>query len=202
MAGFAMNWLYWLSLRDVFGGIVEGMRRVGIGCASIVPALFVEEVHQPKPEELPQRDKGWGFIASIKATLSTKPFLLVIGACESVIIGVLSTMQVGMYLNIFYVAAGEQKLAATIQGIAGSCYQVTALVTVPAVSWLGVRLGKRRALMAILSLGVVGSLASWFTVTPAMPYLQIASLFFSAPAIAGYPITETMAGEIRRRLGR
>jgi GPH family glycoside/pentoside/hexuronide:cation symporter len=191
LAGFAMNWLYWLSLRDTFGGIVEGMRWVGIGCgivlalASMVPALFVEEIHIPKPEELPGRDKGWGFAASVKGTLSTRPFLLVIAACVCVIVGVLSVMQVGMYLNIFYVAAGDQKLASTIQGIAGSCYQVTALLTVPAVSWLGVRLGKRRALMAILSLGVVGSLSSWFTFTPAMPYLQIASLFFSAPAITG-----------------
>jgi GPH family glycoside/pentoside/hexuronide:cation symporter len=142
-------------------------------------------VHRPKPEELPSRDKGWGFIASIKGTLSTRPFLLVVAACVSVIIGVLAVMQVGMYLNIFYVAAGDQPLASTIQGIAGSCYQVTALLTVPLVVWLGTRLGKKRALMAILSLGILGSLSSWFTFTPAMPYLQIASLFFSAPAITG-----------------
>jgi len=191
MAGFAMNWLYWLTQRDVFDGIVEGMRWVGIGCgivlacATMVPALFVKEVHVPKPEELPGHDKGLGLIASLKGTLSTKPFLLVIAACVSVIIGVLSIMQVGMYLNIFYVASGDQKLASTIQGIAGSCYQVTALLTVPVVAWLGVRLGKRRALMGILSLGIIGSLSSWFTYDPAHPYLQIASLFFSAPAITG-----------------
>lgn len=191
LAGFAMNWLYWLTQRDVFDGIVDGMRWVGIACgivlafATMVPALFVKEVHRPKPEELPSRKNGYGFIASIKGTLSTKPFLLVIAACVSVIVGVLSIMQVGMYLNIFYVAGGDQKLASTIQGIAGSCYQVTALLTVPVVSWLGVRFGKRRALMGILSLGVVGSLSSWITFNPAMPYLQIASLFFSAPAITG-----------------
>ncbi len=190
-AGFAMNWLYWLSQREVFDDIVHGMRWVGIGygvvlaCAALIPALFVKEAYRPPPTELPKRDKGWGFVASIKGTLSTKPFLLVIAACVSVIIGVLSIMQVGLYLNIFYVAEGDQKLASTVQGVAGSCYQVTALLTVPVVSWLGTRLGKRRALMAILSLGVLGSLSSWFTFTPEMPYLQIASLFFSAPAITG-----------------
>lgn len=190
-AGFAMNWLYWLSQRDVFDGIVEGMRWTGIGCgvllacAAVIPALFVKEACRPPPTELPKRDKGWGFVSSVKGTLATKPFLLVIAACVSVIVGVLSIMQVGLYLNIFYVAAGDQKLASTVQGVAGSCYQITALLTVPVVSWLGTRLGKRRTLMAILSLGVLGSLSSWFTFTPAMPYLQIASLFFSAPAITG-----------------
>jgi len=94
-------------------------------------------------------------------------------------------MQVGMYLNIYYVAAGNQKLASTVQGVAESSYQITALLTVPLVSWLGTRIGKRRALMAILSLGIAGSLSSWFTITPEMPYLQIASLFFTAPAITG-----------------
>ncbi len=190
-AGFAMNWLYWLTQRDVFDGIVDGMRWVGIGCgillacAAMVPAIFVKEAPLAVITPASPRKKGPGFIQSIKGPLSTRPFLLIIATCVSVIVGVLSIMQVGMYLNIFYVAAGDQKLASTIQGIAGSCYQVTALLTVPVVSWLGTRLGKRHALMAILSLGVVGSLSSWFTFTPAMPYLQIASLFFSAPAITG-----------------
>lgn len=191
LAGFAMNWLYWLTQRDVFDGIVDGMRWVGIGCgivlacAAVVPALFVKEVVRPEPTPSAKSRESYSLLASIKGTLSTKPFLLVIATCVSVIIGVLSIMQVGMYLNIFYVAAGDQKLASTIQGIAGSCYQVTALLTVPVVSWLGTRMGKRKALMAILSLGIVGSLSSWLTFNPAMPYLQIASLFFSAPAITG-----------------
>jgi glycoside/pentoside/hexuronide:cation symporter, GPH family len=94
-------------------------------------------------------------------------------------------MQIGMYLNIYYVASGDQKLASTVQGIAGSCYQVTSILAIPVVSWLGTRLGKRRALMSILGLGVCGSLSAWFLVTPTMPYLQIASLFFTAPAISG-----------------
>ncbi|MGZ0656086.1 MFS transporter [Coraliomargarita sp. W4R72] len=191
IAGFAMNWLYWLTQRDVFDGIVDGMRWVGIGCgialacATMIPAIFVKEAHRVKPEELPSSSKGWGFIDSIKGALTTKPFLLVIACCVSVIIGVVSIMQIGMYLNIFYVAGGDQKLASTIQGIAGSCYQITALLTVPLVSWLGTRYGKRPALMGILSLGIAGSLSSWFLITPELPYLQIASLFLTAPAITG-----------------
>jgi len=65
-AGFAMNWLYWLTQRDLFDGIVEGMRWVGIGCgivlalATMVPAIFVKEAHRVKPEELPATGKGLG----------------------------------------------------------------------------------------------------------------------------------------------
>ncbi len=190
LAGFAMNWLYWLTQRDIFGGIVEGMRWVGIGCgillmlATVAPAVFLRERPHAAPAPT-QRGQGMGFIASIKAALSCKPFLLVVAACVSVIVGILSIMQIGMYLNIYFVAGGDQKLASAIQGLAGSCYQVTSILTVPLVSWLGTRLGKRRALMGILSLGILGSLSSWFLLTPASPYLQIISLFFTAPAIGG-----------------
>lgn len=196
-AGFAMNWLYWLTQREVFDGIVEGMRWVGIGCglvlamAAIVPAVFLRERlidKLPDPVKDPTvkaKKEGYGVIASVKAALSRKPFLLVVATCVSVIIGVLSIMQIGMYLNIYYVSSGDQKLASTIQGIAGSCYQVTSILAVPLVSWLGTRFGKRKALMGILSLGVLGSLSAWFLVTPVMPYLQIASLFLTAPAISG-----------------
>ena len=195
LAGFGMNWLYWLTQRDVFDGIVDGMRWVGIGCGlvlalvSIVPAIFLRENPLPPLEEIPSSGKdsgnGTGFIASVKAALTTRPFLFVVAACVSVIVGCLSIMQIGMYLNIYYVAGGDQKLASTIQGISGSCYQVTSILAVPLTSWLGTRLGKKRALIGILSLGIAGSLLSWFVITPAMPYLQIVSLFLTAPAISG-----------------
>lgn len=194
LAGFAMNWLYWLTQRDVFHGIVDGMRWVGIGCGlvlaivSIIPAIFLREGPLPAREELPSSGKshghGTGFVASVKAALTTKPFLLVVAACVSVIVGVLSIMQIGTYLNIYYVSGGDQKLASTIGGITGSCYQITSILAVPLTSWVGTRLGKKRALMGMLSLGIAGSLLSWFLITPAMPYLQIASLFLTAPAIS------------------
>lgn len=191
LAGFAMNWLYWLTQRDIFDGIVEGMRWVGMGCglllmvATAVPALLLRESHQAPPPQKATGEKRTGLARSLWESVSNRPFLLVVGTCVSVIVGVLLTMQIGMYLNIYYVGGGDQKLASTIQGISGSCYQVTSILAVPLVSWIGTRLGKRRALMVILSLGVVGSLSSWFLITPVHPYLQIASLFFTAPAIAG-----------------
>jgi GPH family glycoside/pentoside/hexuronide:cation symporter len=191
MAGFAMNWLYWLTQRDIFNGIVDGMRWVGIGCGilliltSMAPAVLLREPTHAPPPVRPRAGSGTGFVASIRAALSSRPFLLVVAACVSVIVGVLLTMQVGMYLNIYYVAGGNQKFASGIQGLTGSFYQVTSLLTVPLTSWLGTHLGKRKALMGILSLGVIGSLSSWFLITPAAPYLQIVSLFFTAPAIGG-----------------
>lgn len=191
LAGFAMNWLYWLTQRDVFDGIVEGMRWVGMGCglllmvATAIPAILLRESHQALPMEKGKGEKHAGLMRSLWESVSNRPFLLVLGTCVSVIVGVLLTMQIGMYLNIYYVAGGDQKLASTIQGISGSCYQVTSLLAVPVVSWAGTRLGKRVALMTILSFGVAGSLSSWFLITPRHPYLQIVSLFFTAPAIAG-----------------
>ncbi len=191
LAGFAMNWLYWMTQRDVFSGIVEGMRWVGIGCGlvlmlvAIMPALLLREP-PVAPRELPAQGQAMrGFWTSVRGAMTTRPFLLVVAACVSVIVGILSIMQVSMYLNIFYVAVGNQKLASTVQGVAGSSYQIMSLLAVPATAWLGTRLGKRRALMSILSLGVLGSLSSLLTITPEAPYLQIASLLLTAPAIAG-----------------
>jgi len=60
------------------------------------------------------------------------------------------------------------------------------ILAVPLTSWLGTRLGKKRALISILSLGIVGSHLSWFIITLAMPYLQIVSLFLTRRRSAAF----------------
>ncbi|AKJ64716.1 MFS transporter [Kiritimatiella glycovorans] len=191
-AGLAMNWMFWLTKRPVFPDIVEGMKWVGLGFGVVIlicaltPAVFLRErILTASAAEHGAGPPKTGIVKSIKAALSTKPFLLILLCCVSVIIGVMSIMQVGLYLNIYYVCAGDQDFASQLQGIVGTCYQAASIATVPAVSWLGTHLGKRRALMTILSLGIIGSISTWFMLTPEMPYLQIVPLLFSAPAIGG-----------------
>jgi GPH family glycoside/pentoside/hexuronide:cation symporter len=189
VGGIIMQWIYWGCTRPCFSDTVQGMKVVGsiIGgfviVTSILTAFFCKE---RAPEINPQNPvHKVSFYESISVAWRVKPFIRVISVCVLIIVGQLSIMQLGMYLNIYYVCQGSQEFAGRLQGVIGTGYTLSSLFIIPAVAWCSNRFGKKATLRALMAIGATGSLLSWVLINPNYPYLQILGLFLGGPAVTG-----------------
>jgi GPH family glycoside/pentoside/hexuronide:cation symporter len=110
---------------------------------------------------------------SFFTTLTCRPFLLIviIGLAFNLGSGIVG--QLGQYTTVFYVAGGDQHLGSAWNGHMGLAAMVGALIGVPLINLLSRRLGKRRALMANLSFGIVVFASTWWLYSPKIPWLQL-----------------------------
>jgi len=189
VGGIIMQWIYWGCTRPCFDDTVQGMKVVGslIGglviVTSVVTALFCKERAPQIKKEEPVRKLS--FYESFSVAWKVKPFIQVVGVCVLIIVGQLSIMQLGMYLNIYYVCQGSQEIAGRLQGIIGTGYTLSSLFIIPAVVWSSNRFGKKVVLRGLMLMGTAGSLLSWVLIDPNHPYLQIVGLFLGGPAVTG-----------------
>ena len=190
VGGIIMQWIYWGCTRPVFDNTVQGMKVVGslIGgfviITCFITALFCKErVTVPVAAAAPKQKIS--FYESISVAWKVTPFIRVISVCVLIIIGQLSIMQLGMYLNIYYVCGGSQEFAGRLQGVIGTGYTLSSLAIIPLVTFFSNRFGKKAALRGLMLLGVAGSLLSWVTINPDYPYLQMVGLFLGGPAVTG-----------------
>jgi GPH family glycoside/pentoside/hexuronide:cation symporter len=189
VGGIIMQWIYWGCTRSCFDDTVQGMKVVGsiIGgfviLTSIVTALFCKERAPQVKKEAPVHKIS--FYESVSVAWKVIPFIRVVGVCVLIIVGQLSIMQLGMYLNIYYVCEGSQEFAGRLQGIIGTGYTLSSLLVIPAVAWCSNRFGKKIVLSGLMLMGTAGSLLSWVCINPDYPYLQIVGLFLGGPAVTG-----------------
>jgi glycoside/pentoside/hexuronide:cation symporter, GPH family len=179
--------LFWFTQRSCFTDTVHGMRYVGAAtglfllAVTILPAIFVKERPVPQ-QELPS--KKINLFSDIKKTLTVKPYLCLIAAMSLILLGLLSVIQLGFYINVYYIFGGDIKASATVNMVGGVVYQILNLLAVFPVSKLATRYGKRHALIFFLCLAASGSLVSWFCLTPAAPWMQLVPMLLTAPGFA------------------
>jgi glycoside/pentoside/hexuronide:cation symporter, GPH family len=189
VGGIIMQWIYWGCTRPVFEDTVQGMKVVGsvIGgfviLTSIVTALFCKERAPQAAMKDPERKIS--FYESVSVAWKVIPFVRVIGVCVLIIVGQMSIMGLGMYLNIYYVCQGSEEFAGRLQGVIGTGYMLSSLAIIPAVAWCSNRFGKKSTLRGLMLMGTAGSLLSWVLINPDWPYLQMAGLFLGGPAVTG-----------------
>ncbi len=189
VGGIMMQWIYWGCTRPCFDDTVQGMKVIGLVIGgfviitSVITALFCKERVPQVKKKAPVHKLS--FYESFSVAWKVKPFIKVVGVCVLIIVGQLSIMQLGMYLNIYYVCQGSQELAGQLQGVIGTGYMLSSLLVIPAVAWCSNRFGKKTALRGLMAMGATGSLLSWVCITPEHPYLQMVGLFLGGPAVTG-----------------
>jgi len=86
----------------------------------------------------------------------------------------------GAFITIYYVAVGDSDMGAKLIGVVGSISTIVTLCTIPVVSWVSTKIGKRKTFMIATSFTLFGSLLKWFCYDPTNPWL----LLVPAPFIA------------------
>ncbi len=175
-------WFLWImTYKPWFATQVQGAGTLAIGIGvlaavlGVLPAIFLRErfvhaeVHDPAKGGL--KANVVGFISGMKSTLSSRPFLKLCAATFLVFNGFILISSFQSYVIIYYVFQGDQGRGAEFAGYAGTLGAVSTFAVIFLVTWLGTRIGKRRAFFVSTGLSMVGYGLKWFSYDPAHPWL-------------------------------
>lgn len=198
VAGIAVGWMYAAAQLDFFANTVQGIRVVGVltaiaFCAlALLPALLLRERDIPPPNRIKVP-----FWPSFKSAMRNRDFLLIIAICLLVVTSSQMVTHLGLYLKIFYVFDGDTKMGATVAGIAFTAYQVSAILTVPVLSSLSKRIGKRRALFVCFAIMLTGTVVKWFAYAPGAAFLiPVAAALIAPGNSAVLTVLFSMVGDV------
>ena len=171
--------------------IIIGVIVIAIG---ILPAIFlrerfkaVAEVEEQAKSEQP--DEGslaamWrvtkSFFSGFATTIKFKPFLKLCAATFLVFNGFMLIASFQSYVIIYYVFGGDATAGSTYVGHSMLLGAISTLFVIAFVTWLGTKIGKRRAFFVTTGVSMVGYALKWVCYNPDMPLL----LLLPAPLMA------------------
>jgi len=190
----ANSWTYWFALRPMFGNEVVGMRWISAGVAILIilSALTVCIVCKERFTHANIR-KHEPMLPALRKAVKNRPFFMLLIYKFFQLFGERVYAGVLVYINIFYVCAGNKDLATKIGGIAGAIGAFWGIATVPFIRAFSRRFGKRGGLVFGAAVMFVSSLAQPLILDPKHPYLLLLPAFLLIPVTA---ISNTMQNAI------
>lgn len=200
-------WFLWIMTnQNWFDTQLQGAKGLAIGIAiaaaglGILPAIFLrerfkdvataEEEAVKRAEAAKDGRSGLArnfaqFFKGMGATISSKPFLKLCAATFLVFNGFILISSFQFYVIIYYVFAGDQALGAQYAGYAGTLGAVSTFAIIFFVTWLGTKIGKRRAFFTSTAISMVGYCMKWFCYNPDHPFLVLLPAPFMAFGLGG-----------------
>ena len=186
-------WFLWIMTnQNWFDTQLEGARGLALGVAvvaaglGILPAIFLRERFREAPGRAVTTGMTWmtsagsrlrkgiaGFLAGMKLTIQSRPFVKLCVATFLVFNGFILISAFSVYVIIYYVLGGDQALGAQYAGYAGTVGAVSTFVVIILATWMGTKFGKRQAFFITTGISVVGYLLKWFCYNPDYPWLVI-----------------------------
>ena len=207
-------WFLWIMRQnaDIVQGardlsIIIGIFTVAVG---ILPALLLKERFQPapapprveakpddparirtkfeterRPSTNPLLENIKDFFRGFAATLQFRPFLKLCAATFLVFNGFILISSFQPYVIIYYVFAGDQDKGAEYAGYFGTISAVSTFLVIMFITWLGTRIGKRRAFFVSTGVSIFGYGLKWFCYDPQNPALLLIPAPFVAFGLGG-----------------
>ncbi len=186
LAWLGVPWFYAIMASDLFQNTAHGARvlAVWVGGAilllGIVPAIVCRERMTSRDSTESSSVSGFvqntiDFFRGLSTTLKCKPFLKLCGATFLVFNGFQLGMSFALYVMIYYVFSGNDKLAGELNGWFGSLTAVATVAVIPLTAVISQRLGKRETFMVTISLSIVGYAFKWVGYSQDHPYLLLAA---------------------------
>lgn len=193
IGGMSIAWVWFLTQLPFFNdatgkpdtllgirviAVIAGLLMIGFG---LLPVFFVKErlyetaLHQPK---VPMME-------SMKLTFQNRPFLILCGFTLLMSIGTAVVAALTFYINLYHVFDGDMARSAALTGLNGTVTMVSGLLGIPVFQWISNRIGKTGALGISMGVVLLGSFITWWTMTPAYPYLSLIGGLLNAPGWTG-----------------
>ncbi len=149
-------------------------------------------------EAAPEAKSGVAdFFRGFGETLRSRPFLKLCLATFLVFNGFMLISSFQFYVIIYYVAGGEQNVGARYAGWAGTVGAVSTFVVVAFITWLGTRIGKRRAFFVSTGLSMIGYALKWICYNPAHPWLVVVPAPLLAFSLGGlFTLMPSMVADV------
>ena len=126
-----------------------------------------------------------GFFRGFGETLKSKPFLKLCAATFLVFNGFIMISSFQSYVIIYYVFAGDTVRGAEYAGYAGTLGAISTFCVIMLVTWLGTRIGKKRALFFAIAMSMLGYALKWVCYDPDAPWLLLVPAPFLAFGLGG-----------------
>jgi len=191
--------LFFMQDERWFDDMVDGAAGLAIIIAvvtivvGIMPAIFLRErfseIAGAEVEEKALQNDGAAaaiarnikdFIVGFATTMKFKPFLKLCGATFLVFNGFMLIASFQFYVIIYYVFGGDTVEGAEYAGYSGTLGAVSTFLVIIFVTWLGTKIGKRRAFFVTTGISMVGYALKWVCYNPEIPWL----LLLPAPLMA------------------
>ncbi len=196
-------WFLWImTYKGLFKDQASGAAGLSIIIAvvvisvGIVPAIFLRErfkgiVQTGKETASPNSvANSFGkiildFFKGFAATLKSGPFLKLCLATFLVFNGFMLISSFQYYVIIYYVFSGDQVLGAEYAGYAGTLGSIFTFIVIIFITWLGTKIGKRRAFFVSTGVSMIGYALKWICYNPDIPLLVIVPAPFLAFGLGG-----------------
>lgn len=178
------SWVYWLALRPTFGGVVWGMRWIGLIIAAMIVASALVVLMSTRERFTETNRTHVALIPALRATIRNRPFVILLLMKLFEVFGGRLTSGVLFFLSIYYVCRGDQDLGTRIAGIAATLGAIWSFAVLPFVKSVSVWIGKRGALIVGAGFNFAAALASPFLTTPEHPYWSLIPALVITPFLA------------------
>jgi GPH family glycoside/pentoside/hexuronide:cation symporter len=121
----------------------------------------------------------------MKSTISSRPFLKLCAATFLVFNGFMLISSFQFYVIIYYVFRGDQARGAEYAGYAGTLGAISTFAVIFFITWLGTKIGKRRAFFVSTGISMLGYGMKWFAYDPRYPVLILLPTPFLAFGLGG-----------------
>lgn len=162
--------------------IIIALVTIGIG---ILPAIFLKErlkniaeteidkhlVKEGRKKAITRNIVN--FFKGFGTTIKSKPFLKLGLATFLVFNGFILVSSFQFYVIIYYVTGGDQNLGAEYAGYAGTVGAAATFIVIPIVTWIGTKVGKRKAFFFSTGLAIIGYALKWVCYNPDYPILVV-----------------------------
>ena len=171
MAGnLCINWYYPLTEQtDLFSDPLQGARIVSlfVGGAifvglGVLPALFAKE----RLYRAASKQEKVKLFPAIGQTVQSRPMLMLLSMTLSLAFVGAMAAALAVYIVIFFVYRGDRAAGSIMNAWNGVGYQLVGFISIPVLSWVATRFGKRRAMFIVLGMAALGGVAKWFLFTP------------------------------------
>ncbi|MDX8381199.1 MAG: MFS transporter [Ghiorsea sp.] len=181
-AWITLPWFYAIMENDYFfDNAVEGARILAIILGVVVAILGVSSAIICKERFVATGDEVELKLSEIKhhfaeffkgflITIKNKDFLKLCVGTFFLFNSLMLVGSFGAFITIYYVAGGDNDMGAKIMGVFGTISTIVTLATIPIVSWVSTKIGKRKTFMLATSFTLFGSLLKWFCYDPSNPW--------------------------------
>jgi GPH family glycoside/pentoside/hexuronide:cation symporter len=189
IAKLILPWLFWLTLRPIFGGdAMVGVKWVG-GAAGIVIILFILPTLLKVKEGSAKKAKTQEKVDILKAiglTFKNRPFRILVFLTFVTIFGSNFGLALGYYVNIYYVFDGVKEDGAFLVGVGNTVGAIVSFASIPLLTIMSTKIGKIKMLGFCITMLGIGSILSWWCYTPDNPYLQLVTYPFMVMGDMGF----------------
>lgn len=166
---YLYQWVFPLTGLAIFASKMQGVRVVGWCVAILIfagvgmlPGIFVKERYFKKAA----KQEKVRFLPGVKATFGSRAFRILVGLTILQILAGMLASNLDYYLLVFSMNDGVVAHGAVWKAILSGGYATVGIISIPIITWVSGRIGKRTTLALAFGLVLIGAIGKWILYTP------------------------------------